>query len=426
MRQALAIYHAPKPAIIRNTKRALLYAPLRTNSRFIVHVAGAFDNTLTNLIPQLFAAIDVVSRELVGHITAAYRNSNAERAALNQSVTYPISAQKGTFSVVPAMTIPEPSDTATGFGEIKITRTEGVEFGWTGEQQKGLNNGAGYLTVQGDNFAQALRTLVNVVEADLALEAASNVSRWTGTAGVTPFATNLGDSAQVRKILDDNGAPPSGRALIGDTSLGAALRTLGQLTKANEAGTAMTLRDGELLNLHAMSVKESAQTVSLPASTVAGATTNAAGYAKGATIIVLAAAGTGAVPATSAIKFAGDAGNVYQVVAGDADVSNGGTITLAEPGLRVAIPAVATALTAVAAHVANTAYSQNALHLVMRNPALPQEGDAATSRINITDPRSGLMFEVCIYGGYRKIRAEVVSAWGVKATKRAHIAGLMG
>lgn len=425
MRNALAIQGNISAPMIRRSQRALLYAPLHTNSRYIVKIAGVFDNTLTNLIPQLFAAMDVVSREIVGHITAAYRNSSAERAALNQSVTYPVSAQKGTFNVTPAMTIPEPSDTPTGFGEIKITKSKGVEFGWTGEQQRALNTGAGYLTVQGDNFAQALRTLTNEIEADLALEAASNVSRWTGTAGTTPFANNLGDSAQVRKILDDNGAPPSARALIGDTSLGAALRTLGQLTKANEAGTTMTLRDGELLNLHGMSVKESAQTVSLPASTAAGATTNAAGYAKGATIITLAVAGTGNLLATSAIMFAGDL-NKYQVVTGDADVSNGGTVEIAAPGLRAAIPAVATAITPVAAHVANTAYSQNALHLVMRNPALPQEGDAATSRINITDPRSGLMFEVSVYAGYRKIRAEVVSAWGVKATKREHIAGLMG
>jgi hypothetical protein len=44
----------------------------------------------------------------------------------------------------------------------------------------------------------------------------------------------------------------------------------------------------------------------------------------------------------------------------------------------------------------------------------------------ITDPRSGLMFEVAIYEGYKKMRAEVSLAWGVKAVKEAHIAGIFG
>jgi hypothetical protein len=103
-----------------------------------------------------------------------------------------------------------------------------------------------------------MRTLVNEMEVDLVTAARVTASRAWGTAGTTPFATNLADPAQVRKILDDNGAPPSDRCVVIDTASGAALRTLGQLTKANEAGTTMTLRDGELLNIHGMSFHESA------------------------------------------------------------------------------------------------------------------------------------------------------------------------
>jgi hypothetical protein len=74
-----------------------------------------------------------------------------------------------------------------------------------------------------------------------------------------------------------------------------------------------------------------------------GATTNTAGYAIGATVITLASAGTGAITAGSPITFVGDT-NVYRVTSGDADVSGGGTITLAAPGLLQAIPASATAI----------------------------------------------------------------------------------
>jgi hypothetical protein len=125
------------------------------------------------------------------------------------------------------------------------------------------------------------------------------------------------------------------------------------------------------------------------------------------------------------ITFAGDT-NKYVVASGDADTSNGGTITLAKPGLRKAIPPSATAITMIAASARNVGFTRAALHLVARAPALPNEGDAAIDRINITDPRSGLVFEVSLYAGYRKIRAEVAIAWGVKAVKPEHIALLLG
>lgn len=400
---------------------------------YIGHLSAyAYANTLTNLIPQLYAAIDVVSRELVGMIPSVMRNTDAERAAVGQAVTWPVTPSLTTFDVTPAMAVPEPADRTIGNDSITITKSKGVEFGWTGEEQRGLGNGGGvgYLTIQGDLFAQGLRTLTNEIEGDLVTAAAAAASAGTGTAGTTPFASNVGDSAQVRKLLDDAGAPGSERSLIIDTSAGAALRTLANLTKANEAGTTMTLRDGELLNLNGLSIKETGQpSLNATFGTAASATTDNAGYAKGATTITLASAGTGTIVAGDFISFAGDS-RKYRVVTGDADVSGGGTVVISAPGLIQPIPAVATAIT-VARPVSgystrNIAFPRSAMHLAARAPALPQEGDLAMDRMLLTDPRSGLVFEVSLYPGYRKIRAEVAMAWGVKAAKKEHIVALLG
>lgn len=393
----------------------------------ILSGAYASANVLTGLIPTLYAGLDVVSRELVGMIPSVTRNANGiERAAVGQTISYPITPELGMFDVTPAMNTPEPADRTIGVGNIQITKSKGVEFGWTGEEQRGLNTGIGYNTIQADLFAQGVRTLCNAIELDLAVEGAANASRAYGTAGTTPFATNVGDAAQMRKILDDNGAPATGRSLVGDTSMGAALRTLQNLTRVNENGSAMTLRDGELLNLSGLSIKESAQIARPVIGTNNGsASTNNAGYAVGATTFTLASAGTGSILAGDVITFAGDA-NKYVVVTGDTDVSNGGTITIQAPGLRVAIPASNTVITTVARSVRNLAFSSNALHLVGRPPALPEGGDSAIDRFTLVDPRSGLPFEVSLYAGYRKIRAEVAMAWGVKAVKPAHIAALLG
>lgn len=391
-----------------------------------IYKPEAFDNTLSGLIPDLFAALDVVSRELVGFIPAVARNSTAERAAVGEAVKYPITPSATTGNIVPAMTVPEPTGQTLGDGSITITKAKMAEFGFVGEEQLGLNNGPGYLTVQGDMIAQAIRALVNEVEADLALAAYQGASRATGTSGTTPFATTLGDSAQLRKILDDNGAPISDRALVISTATGAGLRTLGQLTKANEAGDTMTARQGSLMDLHGFVITESGAARSHTKGTNNGsAATNNAGYAVGATVITLGSAGTGTIVAGDVITFAGDT-NKYVVVSGDADVSNGGTITLAKPGLRVAIPASATVITTLNSYTANVGFNRNAIVLATRAPALPREGDMALDRMMITDERSGLTFEVSIYGGYRKVRYEIALAWGYKVVKEAHVALMLG
>lgn len=390
----------------------------------LVHMS-AYANTLTRLIPELYAALDVVSRELVGMIPSVSRNTGAERAAVGQAVVWPVSPAMGTFDVSPAMAIPNPADLTMGNGDITITKSKGVEFGWTGEEQLGLNSGVGSLTVQGDLFAQGLRTLTNEIETDLALEAAISASRAYGTPGTAPFSgSNLEDAARVRQILDDNGAPGSERSLIINTNAGVKMRTHAQLSKVNEAGDNMTLRQGELLDLFGMSVKESAGVKTFTPGTAAGATTNAAGYAIGATTITLAAAGTGTLKKGDVITFAGDS-NKYVVAANVAAVS-GATLTLAAPGLRQAIPAAATNITVQTAFAQNVAFTRSAIGLAARAPALPQEGDAAIDRFALTDPRSGIVFEVSLYAGYRKIRAEVALSWGVKAIKPAHIALLQG
>lgn len=391
--------------------------------------AYAHANTLTNLLGSLYAGLDVVSREMVGLIPSVNRSASAERAAVGQSVTYHVAPPANVGDVVPAMQVPEPTDQTIGTGTMAITKSRQANFGFTGEEQRGLNNGVGYSQIQADMFAQGLRALVNEMEADGMAAAAAGASRAYGTPGDTPFdptdAAPMRDSAFLRKILDDNGAPQSGRSLVVNTSTGANLRSVPNLVKVNESGTTMTLRDGELLNLSGFSIKESGQAVNHVSGTGASATTNTAGYAVGSTVITLASAGTGTIVAGDVISFAGD-DEKYVVVSGDADVSNGGTITIASPGLRVAIPAAATAITVADDYAANVGFSSDAIVLAARAPALPQEGDLALDRMLLTDPRSGLVFEVSLYPGYRKIRAEVAMAWGWKAVTPRHIALLMG
>lgn len=383
-------------------------------------------NTLTGLTVAIFNALDVVSRELVGLIPAVSSDLTYSRAAVGQTVTSPVAPAAVPTDITPGVTPPNDGNQTIGKVDMTITKARRVPVRWNGEEKLSLdNNGASYNTILRDQFAQAMRALVNEVESDVAgLHVFA--SRAYGTAGTTPFATNLADSAQVRKILSDNGAPLGDLQLAIDTSAGANLRTLGQLTKANEANDDNLLRRGVLLDVHGFAIRESAQMKTNTAGTAAGATTDTAGYAVGATVITLAsAAGTGTLVAGDVITFAGDT-NKYVIASGDTDVSNGGTITLASPGLRKAIATAATAITVVAAAARNMAFARSAIALATRIPALPEGGDSADDRMVITDPVSGLSFEIALYRQYRQVQYEVSLAWGCKAVKPEHMAILLG
>lgn len=381
-------------------------------------------NTLTRMIPDLYESLDVISREQVGLIPAVTMDARAARAAVGQAVVIELAPAATASNITPGVTAPNDGDQTIGNTSITITKSRGVPFRWNGEEQLGVNSGPGYQNIRLSQMQQAMRTLCNEVEADLA-SLHTTFSRAYGTAGTTPFASNLADPAQVRKILVDNGTPQADLQLVIDTTAGANMRTLAQLTKANEAADQSMLRQGILLPLHGMDVRESGQIITSVAGTGAGATTNATGYAIGSTVITLASAGTGTILAGDVITFAGDT-NKYVVASGDADTSNGGTITLAAPGLRKALPASATAITVISASARNMAFHRSAIVLAARAPALPEEGDMADDRTLITDPRSGLTFEVAVYKQYRQVRYEMSLAWGFANIKPNHTALLLG
>ncbi len=376
------------------------------------------------ILPDLVLAMDTVSRELVGLIPSVMFAPSAARAAVGQPVDSPVVPANSATDITPGVTPPNDGNSAIGARQIVITKARRVPVRWTGEQQQGVRQTVGVNTIRQLQLAQGIRTLVNEVEADLAALHVS-ASRAAGAVGSTPFGTagDYRDAARVAKILTDNGAPQADRSLVIDTTAGVNLR--GLQSQAQMVGDASMLRQGVLIDLAGMAIRESGQILAPASGTGASATTNNAGYAVGATVITLASAGTGTIIAGDVITFAGDT-NQYVVASGDADVSNGGTITLQAPGLRQAIAASATNITVVARSRRAMGFSRDAIALVTRAPALPDEGDLAIAREIITDPRSGLSIELALYPQYRQMQYELSLCWGCAVMKPEHLALLIG
>jgi hypothetical protein len=379
-------------------------------------------NVLTDLAADIYKAADVVGRELVGFIPASTINADgSERAAKGDVVRASFTREASAVDVSESMTIPEGTDQTVDNKTLTISNARAVQIPYTGEDVLHLNNGIGFETVYGDQIAQAMRTLTNEMEQDLWEEAYTNSSRAFGTAGTTPFGSNFSEIAEIRQILVDNGMPQNDGqvSLVLNTLAGTNLRQLAQLQQANTAGGTDLLRQGILLDLQGLGIRESAQVGIHTKGTGTGYLLNDASSAIGDTVIATDT-GTGTILAGDIVTFAGTS-DKYVVNTALA----GGSFTIGGTGL-VAAEADNDAITVGNNYTANIAFHRRALELAVRAPAVPQGGDMADDAMTVQDPVSGLVFEVRVYKGYRKTMIEVAASWGVKAWKSDFIATLVG
>lgn len=393
--------------------------------------------SLTNVIPDLYEALDVVSRELVGFIPATQASMSAERAAINQTVYSPVVAALSAADTNPAVTPPDTGDNAVSAVSLAITKSRHVAVRINGEQNRALNTGVGFSSIMANEFAQAMRTLVNEVERDIGSEYI-RASRAHGTAGTTPFGSTPGvsDAFAMQKILDDNGAPMVDRHLVIDTSAALNLGSLTQLTSVHSAGTDDLLRRGELTQLAGFQVRKSAGVALHTKGTTTGVTTtgyhatsaptvNRAGVVE---ISVATAATTGALSLTAGDVIAiADTPGLYVVTEAVTAADNAtATIKIAAPGLLASVANSKAITVRTENHRANLAFARSALVLATRAPAMPDAGDLAVDSVIVTDPKSGLSFEVRQYAQFAQVQYLVMLAWGVKLIKPEHCAILLG
>jgi hypothetical protein len=385
-------------------------------------------NTITAVLPSIFAGLYQHSREVIGATPLVQRDVSMTRAAVGQTVTVPVVPAATGGNITPAATPPDDGDVVVGSTTIAITKSKYSPVRWNGEEQLAVGPSGTYNQILADQFAEAFRWLGNQVEVDIVTAAYLASSRAYGTAGTAPFGTSgdLTDFAGVNRILDENGAPMGSRNLI----LGSAGRfnlegKQGILLKVNEAGTDGLLRARRMDPVLGFNIGFSHGIVAHTAGAGTGYDiNNGAGEAVGQTTITLdgGTVNTTGVKAGDVVTFAGDT-NKY--VVGTGTVAVAGDIVLNDPGLRI-LAADTTEMTIGASYTANVAFTRDAIVLAARAPAAPEGGDSAIDSRMVTDPVTGISFEIRLYKEYRRIRWEVGLAWGVGVINERHIATLLG
>lgn len=385
-------------------------------------------NTLTGLVPTIYTALDVVSRELIGFIPNVTRDATSESGAVGQTVRSPVVPAASLEDITPGAVPADSGDQTIGYVDVSITKSKAYPIRWTGEEQLSVSQFGQVNTILAAQFEQGFRTLANSVESDLALLAKTRTSRAYGTAGTTPFGTaaDLTDLGEMNRILDDNGAPATGRVLV----LGSAARAKlegkhSELFKVNESGDAgAMLRQRQMRQLMGFTMGYSAGIVQHVKGAASGQLINGA-EAIGQTTLTLdtITVNTTGIKAGDIITHASDSTNKYVVNTGL--VATSGDIVIGNPGLLVAA-ADNDAITIGNSYTPNIAFTPNAFVLAARVPAMPQGGDDADDVMLVTDPISGLTFQVAMYRQYRRVKIEIGLAWGVAGVKSEHAATLIG
>lgn len=380
---------------------------------------------LDDLMPALYDGVTIVGREMVGFIPTVDKDATGEQAAKEEIIRVSTGTAGELEDVSEAMSTPGTNDGALGKVDMKISKSKVVPFYWGGEANKGVKNSGQFQKIITNQFADAVRKLVNAVEADLAAEAVAGASRAYGTAGTTPFGTagDFTDFAKMAQILDDNGCPKSNRSLVLSSEAFANLRgKQNLLLKVNEAGTDEFLRYGYTSPVQGFSLWNSAGLTKHEKGEGTGYVTNLVNpLDKGSKIITLDT-GTKSVLAGDIVTFAGD-NNKYVVNSNNESTTT--SIEIGAPGLRESL-ADGVAMTIGNSYTPSVAFHRDALKLLARAPATPDAGDNALDSTIIYDPVSGLSFEVRVYGGYRKVRYEVGLAWGVKCIQPEFVGLLLG
>ena len=113
-------------------------------------------NMITNLVPDAYAALNVVSRELVGFTPAVTRDSSADRLAIGQTLRSAVPpVNTAAKDITAAMSLPAAADQNISNISLTITKARAYPFSWSGEQQYAISQGPGLLTVNQQQIAQA-------------------------------------------------------------------------------------------------------------------------------------------------------------------------------------------------------------------------------------------------------------------------------
>lgn len=380
------------------------------------------NNTLTALAPVLYSVAQEVAAEAFGVVDAINSNFDDKAVAKGDKVKVPIAPAAALSDFTPAPTAPQGADKTAENVEVEITASKKTTWHLTGEQIRSLSNSGNDNEWVRQLIAQGMRALRNQAESDCGAVIKKKACRAIGTAGTTPFASDIDILVDLRKEFVDNGAPMSDLQLALNTSAYSKMLKLGVVQQANIAGSDQERRTGRLGRQYGFLPFESA---GLSLHTKGTATAMdidlSGGYAAGSTVINIDGGDGGTLLAGDVFTLAGVT-TKYVSHTAIAAVTDNHLVTIGKPGLLAAV-ADGVEITLGGNYTPNLAFERAAVVGVMRPPLIPANPTIKQMVISDSKGMSYLLLEIAQYG---MITWEMHLAWGFQVVQPEYVFTLLG
>lgn len=383
-------------------------------------------NTFTSLAPILFSAAQEVSQEPIGFLDGINLSFDDKGVALDDVIKLPLAPAAALGDYAPAMTTTAGSDKIAQAIEVKITASKSTSWHLTGEQQLSLQNANSDKEWVRQLIAQGMRTLNNAAEAAAAAAAYKGASRAYGSAGTTPFTSDINDIAAIKKMLRDNGAPMADAQIVFDTAAGFNLGKLAIYQQAQAAGSDAERRSGLFGKQFGFSLRESGNVAFHTKGTATGMDSTAV-EPIGEVVIDVDGSDSGTILEGDVIINQTKATaltdlNKYVVTSATASGAATGLITLNRPGLKVAT-AIDDEYTIGNSYRANVAFERSAIVGAMRPPIIP---DSPLIKKMMISDSLGRTYLLCEIVGDGMVTWRLHVCYGFKAVQPEHIVILLG
>lgn len=365
-------------------------------------------NQLQEVAPKLIAQGLMALRGF--NVMPRLVNSDYQGMAVekNQVINVPIPSAVVTSDVTPGPTPPSTPDSAPTSVPIVLDQWKEAAFYLTDKDVMESLNGT--IPMQA---SEAVKSLANTVNGYI-MGMYKEFYGFVGSAGTTPFASDVSAAALARKALNKQLCPLNDRRLVLDLDAEANALQLPLFQQVNTSGTTQAQVEGEIARKMGMDWYSDHQVATHTSTALtAGAATINGAHGVGAKTVSIAKATT-ASPLVKGdiLTFAGDT-NTY-VVTADVTLAIGNTNVSIYPGLQVA-QAGGAAVSLKASHVANIVFHRDAITFATR--PLLQISHPAEINTQATDPVSGLSMRLSITREHKRTRFAYDVLYGAKVIR---------
>ena len=313
-------------------------------------------NSLQSVVPRLLAQGLMALREMC--VTPRVVNRGYERMAgqMGSKVDVPIPSAIAAVDVVPANVPPTTPDISPTHASIELNNWKEAAFYMTDKEI--LEVMSGTIPMQA---SEAVRAMANAIDTQV-LGNYVDLYGYAGAAGTAPFTTmtDTTDATNIRKVLNNQLAPPDNRCVILDPDAEAAALNIRAFQDASYRGDAAGIMSGDIGEKFGMKWKMSQNVLSHVNGTGSGYIVDGASQAVGSKSLTVKT-GTGSITKGTLFSIAADS-QTYTVTQNYSAT----TTTLAiSPGLKKS-PADDAALSFVDGHVVNLALHRDCIALAMR------------------------------------------------------------